>query len=118
MQRFSCYRVLFLAVAVPILIALQPSRGLGQPPQADRGPTSDRFEAARERMVRDDISGGGVTDARVLASMRSTPRHEFVAGPQRPLATPSPVPCITPSSMLPNPRRMFPMGLKFGPTPQ
>ena len=86
MQRFSCYRVLFLAVAVPILIALQPSRGLGQPPQADRGPTSDRFEAARERMVRDDISGGGVTDARVLASMRSTPRHEFVAGPQRPLA--------------------------------
>jgi protein-L-isoaspartate(D-aspartate) O-methyltransferase len=86
MQRFSCCRVVLLAVAVPILIALQPIRGLGQPPQADRGPTSDRFEAARERMVRDDISGGGVTDARVLASMRSTPRHEFVAGPQRPLA--------------------------------
>jgi protein-L-isoaspartate(D-aspartate) O-methyltransferase len=49
-------------------------------------PSDDRFAAARERMVRDDIAGGGVTDARVLESMRMVPRHEFVAVPQRPLA--------------------------------
>lgn len=49
-------------------------------------PSADRFTEARERMVRDDIAGGGVTDARVLESMRMVPRHEFVAAPQRPLA--------------------------------
>ena len=49
-------------------------------------PAADRFTEARERMVRDDIAGGGVTDARVLESMRMVPRHEFVATPQRPLA--------------------------------
>jgi protein-L-isoaspartate(D-aspartate) O-methyltransferase len=49
-------------------------------------PVTDRFEAARERMVRDDIAGGGVTDPRVLESMRLVPRHEFVAAQQRPYA--------------------------------
>ncbi len=47
---------------------------------------ADPFEAARERMVRDDIAAGGVTDRRVLEAMRATPRHEFVPGPQRNLA--------------------------------
>ncbi len=47
---------------------------------------ADPYAAARERMVRDDIAGGGVTDARVLESMRITPRHEFVTASQRPLA--------------------------------
>jgi protein-L-isoaspartate(D-aspartate) O-methyltransferase len=46
----------------------------------------DPFAAARERMVRDDIAVGGVTDVRVLESMRLTPRHEFVPAAQRPLA--------------------------------
>jgi protein-L-isoaspartate(D-aspartate) O-methyltransferase len=51
---------------------------------ADAAPPSvERFDEARERMVRDDIAGGGVTDPRVLESMRLVPRHEFVAGPQR-----------------------------------
>ena len=49
-------------------------------------PVTDRFEEARERMVRDDIAGGGVTDPRVLESMRLVPRHEFVGAPQRPYA--------------------------------
>jgi protein-L-isoaspartate(D-aspartate) O-methyltransferase len=49
-------------------------------------PAADQFAAARERMVRDDIAGGGVTDARVLESMRMVPRHEFVAASLRPLA--------------------------------
>lgn len=46
----------------------------------------DPFTSARERMVRDDIAGGGVTDPRVLEAMRLVPRHEFVAAAQRPLA--------------------------------
>ena len=49
-------------------------------------PTGDWFAEARERMVRDDIAGGGVTDPRVLESMRLAPRHEFLAAPQRPYA--------------------------------
>ena len=52
------------------------------PPQAERM-EAERYAAAREKMVQDDIAGGGVSDARVLQSMRSVPRHEFVPGPQR-----------------------------------
>jgi len=47
---------------------------------------TDRYAAARERMVREDIAASGVTDARVLESMRLTLRHEFVPTAQRPLA--------------------------------
>ena len=47
---------------------------------------ADRYAEARERMVREDIAASGVTDARVLESMRLTPRHEFVPPAQRPLA--------------------------------
>jgi protein-L-isoaspartate(D-aspartate) O-methyltransferase len=51
-------------------------------PAADR----DAWAEARERMVRDDIEAGGITDPRVLASMRTTPRHEFVPAAWRPQA--------------------------------
>jgi protein-L-isoaspartate(D-aspartate) O-methyltransferase len=37
-------------------------------------------------MVREDIAESGITDVRVLESMRMTPRHEFVSTTQRPLA--------------------------------
>lgn len=47
---------------------------------------ADPYAAARERMVFEDIARGGVVDPRVLASMRATPRHEFVPPQQRPLA--------------------------------
>lgn len=56
---------------------------LAQPPVRQK---PDAYEAARERMVRDDIVAGGVTDDRVLEAMRATPRHEFVPGPQRSMA--------------------------------
>jgi protein-L-isoaspartate(D-aspartate) O-methyltransferase len=46
----------------------------------------DEFALARERMVREDIAGGGITDPRVIASMRDTPRHEFLPPAQRPFA--------------------------------
>ena len=47
---------------------------------------SDQYTIARERMVREDIAESGVTDVRVLESMRMTPRHEFVSTSQWPLA--------------------------------
>ena len=36
------------------------------------------FATQRERMVKEQIAGRGVSDERVLAAMRSVPRHEFV----------------------------------------
>lgn len=39
--------------------------------------------ASRERMVREDLVPGGVSDPRVLDAMRTTPRHEFVPASQR-----------------------------------
>jgi protein-L-isoaspartate(D-aspartate) O-methyltransferase len=53
---------------------------------AAAGEPVDRYAAARERMVRDDIAAGGVVDPRVLEAMRLTPRHEFVPAGQRHLA--------------------------------
>jgi protein-L-isoaspartate(D-aspartate) O-methyltransferase len=42
--------------------------------------TNDAFAAARQRMVRDQLTGWGrdITNARVLAVMSKVPRHEFV----------------------------------------
>jgi len=36
------------------------------------------FKAAREKLVEKDIAGQGITDPKVLAAMRSVPRHCFV----------------------------------------
>jgi protein-L-isoaspartate(D-aspartate) O-methyltransferase len=36
------------------------------------------FEAAREQMVEDQLRARGINDARVLAAMRTIPRHLFV----------------------------------------
>ena len=36
------------------------------------------FKAAREKLVEKDIAGQGIVDAKVLAAMRSVPRHCFV----------------------------------------
>lgn len=48
----------------------------------------------RERMVRDQIGGRGVTDWRVLEVMKKLPRHEFVTAQMQPRAyadTPLPI---------------------------
>ena len=55
-------------------------------PAARRASLNDRYATARERMVREDLAASGITDVRVLESMRLTPRHEFVPVAQRPLA--------------------------------
>ena len=39
----------------------------------------EAFRKKRERMVRDQIEWRGIREARVLAALRSTPRHEFVS---------------------------------------
>lgn len=66
---------------LPLLVALSVAT-----PSAAAPPLDDPYLPARDRMVRDDIAGGGVADPRVLESMRLVPRHEFVAAAQRPLA--------------------------------
>jgi protein-L-isoaspartate(D-aspartate) O-methyltransferase len=38
----------------------------------------DEHARRRERMVREQLEGRDITDARVLAAMRQVPRHEFV----------------------------------------
>lgn len=75
-------------------ILTAPSSGLAQPAASrqaqpttlNRSHVTDRYTSARERMVREDIAASGVTNARVLESIRLTPRHEFVSTAQRPLA--------------------------------
>ncbi|MGL4511702.1 MAG: protein-L-isoaspartate(D-aspartate) O-methyltransferase [Lacipirellulaceae bacterium] len=44
------------------------------------------WDKLRQRMVDDEIVGAGITDKRVIAAMRSTPRHEFVPLGDRRLA--------------------------------
>ena len=38
----------------------------------------DTYKISRERMVREQLTPRGITDARVLAAMASVPRHAFV----------------------------------------
>ena len=46
----------------------------------------DAWAAPRERMVRETIEARGVDDARVVAAMRTVPRHRFVPERHRELA--------------------------------
>ena len=45
---------------------------------ADVVPDSPEFKAAREKLVKYDIDGHGISDPQVLAAMRSVLRHAFV----------------------------------------
>lgn len=60
------------AVAVAVWVARAPDAACG----AD-------WPALRERMVREQLRGRGITDQRVLRAMRDVPRHEFVPAAQR-----------------------------------
>ena len=48
--------------------------------------SADPFKSVRERLVEERIANAGVTDSRVLDSIRETPRHEFVPRSQWPRA--------------------------------
>src|SRR5438552_80174 len=45
--------------------------------------TAQQWTAARESMVDRDVVGAGIKSQRVIAAIRSTPRHEFVPADQR-----------------------------------
>ncbi|MCU0875546.1 MAG: protein-L-isoaspartate(D-aspartate) O-methyltransferase [Pirellulaceae bacterium] len=47
------------------------------------GQEERRWVDARLRMVREEVAGAGVTDERVLAALRETPRHLFVPAAQQ-----------------------------------
>jgi protein-L-isoaspartate(D-aspartate) O-methyltransferase len=79
MTEFSC--TTFGAarwLALPLLLALRSGVALAQSPPD--------YAAQRETMVAKEIEAAGVTNPRVLAAMRATPRHEFVVEKYRPQA--------------------------------
>jgi protein-L-isoaspartate(D-aspartate) O-methyltransferase len=49
----------------------------------DPGSQDQRFAAARQRMVEDQIRRRGIDDPRVVAAMSEVPRHEFVPESER-----------------------------------
>ena len=59
---------------------------LGAAPWAPAQSSRMAWDQLRQTMVDDEIVAAGVTDKRVVASMRSTPRHEFVPVNERRLA--------------------------------
>jgi protein-L-isoaspartate(D-aspartate) O-methyltransferase len=67
--RRSC--ALILSLSVTPLFALEPQV------------SDSRFDAQRQEMVEHQIARRGVDDARVLAAMRTVPRHLFVPEDQR-----------------------------------
>jgi protein-L-isoaspartate(D-aspartate) O-methyltransferase len=56
---------------------------VGLPADARADDPRDPWREPRERMVREQIVARGVRDPRVLAALRSVPRHEFVPVEQR-----------------------------------
>lgn len=60
--------------------------GLAVPCPGASGQDIEGYVAARHRMVREEVSGAGITNARVIESLRATPRHLFVSPDQRKFA--------------------------------
>jgi protein-L-isoaspartate(D-aspartate) O-methyltransferase len=50
---------------------------------ASAAPPDKATQAALDRLVTEDIVGAGIIDRRVVDSVRSTPRHEFIPANQR-----------------------------------
>lgn len=86
-NRFTALACIGGAVLVILMIAIV---GGGTDPEQENGDTvkqqetsSDRYAQERLRMVETQISRRGISDARVLAAMRSVPRHLFVPPAER-----------------------------------
>lgn len=72
MNSHSCFLlVCFALVCLGSVFSDRASGQAGLPP-------FNNYVAAREQLIREILVPGGVTDERVLSSMRTTPRHEFV----------------------------------------
>jgi len=71
--------MLLRLTAVMLVVCLGPL-------QTAEGQSARSWQTTRDAMVRDVLEPGGIRDPRVLESMRTTPRHEFVQSHQRHLA--------------------------------
>ncbi|MDA0817114.1 MAG: protein-L-isoaspartate(D-aspartate) O-methyltransferase [Planctomycetota bacterium] len=71
--------------ATSLLLAAAATISVGAAGNACGQPV-DPWVAVRDRMAREVLEAGGISDPRVLESVRSTPRHEFVQPQQRSLA--------------------------------
>ena len=69
-------RTLYFWLILSLIAGLSCSPVIAAPPTVN-------YADARNRMVDQEIVAAGVTDSRVIAAMRSTPRHEFVSLAQR-----------------------------------
>jgi protein-L-isoaspartate(D-aspartate) O-methyltransferase len=69
-------RAVTLAV-VPLVIGLAGCAAQGEPQ------TQEQWSDQRSRMVREQLQGRDISDARVLEVMRTIPRHRFVPDAQR-----------------------------------
>ena len=77
LHRGTWLTLLALQLAAPLtLVAKEPARETRRANR--RGQERDTTEQARQDMVRNYLESAGITDARVLDSMRTTPRHEFL----------------------------------------
>ncbi len=74
----SCLVQSCLPVLTALCLVLLPDTGRAQ--------SSDALRDARERMVSEYIEREGISNRRVLDSMRQVPRHEFMPLAQRPRA--------------------------------
>jgi protein-L-isoaspartate(D-aspartate) O-methyltransferase len=72
-------------LAVVVAIALLPNLAHAQGKPAAKL-SKQGLEEARNRMVDEEVIAAGVKDPRVVQSMRTTPRHEFVIQSQWPQA--------------------------------
>ena len=70
----------WLPWAAICLLAGSPATAFAQTQKHEKHGTPQSLEAARNKMVDEDVVGAGIKDPRVIESMRATPRHEFVTG--------------------------------------
>ena len=86
MMRRSSAVVSVVAALVAGLMAAPPIAWAQTRPLSQRSLTREGLAEARNRMVDKEVIAAGIKNPRVIASMRTTPRHEFVARSQWPLA--------------------------------
>ena len=73
--------MMLLVLRVSLLAMLAGACAGTSPP-----PAPEDYASQRTRMVEWDVAPRGITDASVLAALRTVPRHEFVPGDMKPYA--------------------------------
>lgn len=70
------------ALILACLLFLAPAWGQGKA----QAQTAAEFAKLRDKLVQEDVIGGGIKNEKVIGSIRSTLRHEFVPIKDRPLS--------------------------------